>query len=681
MTSSASARFAGLDGLRAVAVLLVVIYHLFPAWLLQSGFIGVDVFFVISGFLITSLLLRERERNGRIALGPFWIRRARRLVPALVAVVTVCASAAWLIGGDVLVGLGLQVAGAATFSYNWLSLATGASYFTASQPEVFRNLWSLAVEEQFYLLWPLLLPLFLLLPGRWLRTAAALALGAGSAAWAVTLLATAEPTRTYYGTDSHAFGLLLGVALAFALQGATTRTAPPLAVRLMGPVLGTAALAALVALATMTPTTDAVTFPGALVAASVLAGVVIVVSVRPGSLFGRTLDIAPLRWIGERSYGIYLWHWPLVVLVTAAGSGTTADAGVPVAAGATAAVLTLVLSELSYRFVEQPVRVHGFRGAGRRVRARLASSPARRFGAVASIVAGAVLLGGTTAAVAAAPETTSSEAVVQAGQDALDRALADAAAGPEAPPAPAAPPAPTVPAAPDAAPPAAAAPSPTPCATPGPQLPAGDTAAPCRLADDRPAPPASAHVAGDRVTAIGDSVMLASAPGLLETFPGIHVDAEVSRSMWTAPEILTRLADQGQLREYVVVALGTNGPVDGATLEDVARIVGPARHLVLVNAFAPRDWIPGVNQEIAAFAASHRGVSIADWSAAIDDRTDLLASDRIHPGAAGGKVFADAVATAVQRVEDEQLQARYEAADLLWSIRHAIPVREGGRPQ
>lgn len=673
MTSSASARFAGLDGLRAIAVLLVVIYHLFPAWMLRSGFIGVDVFFVISGFLITSLLLRERERSGRIALGAFWIRRARRLLPALIVVVTMCASAAWLIGGDVLVGLGTQVAGAATFSYNWLSIAAGTSYFTATQPEVFRNLWSLAVEEQFYLLWPLLLPLFLLLPGRWLRTAAALALGAGSAAWAVALLATTEPTRTYYGTDTHAFGLLLGVALAFALQGATTRAAPPRAIRVLGPVLGTAAVAGLVALATMTPTTDAVTFPGALVAASLLTGVIIAVSVRPGSLFGRALDIAPLRWIGERSYGIYLWHWPLVVLVTAAGTGSTADAGVPVAAGAAAGVLTLALSELSYRFVEQPVRVHGFRGVGRRMRTGLASSPARRFRAVAAIAIGAVLLGGTTAAVAAAPETTSSEAAVQAGQDALDRALAEAAAD-AAPPAPdsVAPTPDATEPGPDAAPP---------CATPGPKLPAGDATRPCRPAVPRPEPPASAQVAGDRVTAIGDSVMLASAPGLLEAFPGIHVDAKVSRSMWTAPEILTRLADRGRLRDYVVVALGTNGPVDPATLDEVGRIVGPDRHLVLVNAYAPRDWIPGVNDEIAAFAASHRGVSIADWSAAIDDRTDLLAGDRIHPGTAGGRVFAEAVATAVQRVEDAQLQARYEAADLVWSIGQALPTRESVRRQ
>ena len=134
--------------------------------------------------------------------------------------VAVCATLAWIIGGDVLVGLRLQVAGAATFSYNWVAVAAGTTYFDASTPEVFRNLWSLAVEEQFYVVWPLLLPLLLLLPGRWLRAGVALLLAAASTLWAATLLGSgADLTRVYYGTDTHAFGLLLGVALAFGLQG------------------------------------------------------------------------------------------------------------------------------------------------------------------------------------------------------------------------------------------------------------------------------------------------------------------------------------------------------------------------------------------------------------------------------------------------------------------------------
>src|SRR5688572_28395480 len=149
MTSTApavrpAARFAGLDGLRAIAVILVVLYHLFPPAVLPGGFIGVDVFFVISGFLITSLLLREHDATGRIRLGSFWVRRARRLLPALAAVVAVCSTLAWLVGGDVLVRIGTQIAGVATFSYNWLSIAAGGGYFAAATPELFRNFWSLA---------------------------------------------------------------------------------------------------------------------------------------------------------------------------------------------------------------------------------------------------------------------------------------------------------------------------------------------------------------------------------------------------------------------------------------------------------------------------------------------------------------------------------------------------------
>src|SRR3546814_73481 len=122
-SSSRPARFAGLDGLRAIAVALVIAYHLFPDWVFAGGFVGVDVFFVISGFLITTLLLAERDRTGSVSLSGFWKRRARRLLPALAVVVTVCASLAWLIGGDVLARLGMQILGAATFSYNWRSEA------------------------------------------------------------------------------------------------------------------------------------------------------------------------------------------------------------------------------------------------------------------------------------------------------------------------------------------------------------------------------------------------------------------------------------------------------------------------------------------------------------------------------------------------------------------------------
>ncbi|MDQ7878308.1 acyltransferase family protein [Microbacterium sp. QXD-8] len=620
MTSTAptaappAARFAGLDGMRAIAVTLVVFYHLFPLHLLPGGFLGVDVFFVISGFLITSLLLRERTATGRIALGRFWQRRARRLLPALAVVVAVCSALAWVVGGDVLVDLDAQVLGAATFSYNWVSIAGGGGYFAAATPELFRNFWSLAVEEQFYLLWPLLFPLFLLLPRAWGRTATAFALAAGSAVWmGVVAGGGGDLTRAYFGTDTHAFGLLLGVGLAFLLAPLSrARWADSPAARRVTGGAGVVAIAALVAL-TALPLGGAVTaFPGALLAASLLSAVAIVAGVWPGSWFGRTLDVRALRWIGDRSYGIYLWHWPLLVLAVAAFAPGHTVAAAPVWIGVSVLAATAAASALSFRFLETPVRRLGFRRSARALAARLRGGPRARLRVLGVALAGAVVLAGTGAALAAAPDESSAEAAVRAGREALAEAMRDA------------PPAPIAPTPSDAA------------------------------------PAAPADVPGDQITAVGDSVMLASAGGLVERLPGVDVDAEVSRSMWAGPRIVDDLAAAGRLRPYVVVALGTNGPVDHGALEQLADSVGPQRGLVLVNAYAPRDWIPGVNAELAAFAEERRNVVVADWSGAIAPHEDMLADDRIHPDASGGRIFADTVAAAVDGLAEKR---RTEAAD------------------
>jgi len=628
-SASPPARFAGLDGLRAIAVILVVAYHLFPPAVLPGGFVGVDVFFVISGFLITSLLLRERAATGGVALGRFWQRRARRLLPALALVLAVCSTLAWLVGGDVLVRLDTQVLGAATFSSNWLSIAGGGGYFSAAAPELFRNFWSLAVEEQFYVLWPVVFPLFLLLPRAWRRAAAAFVLAGASAAWmAVVVARGGDLTRAYFGTDTHAFGLLLGVGLAFALRpmlaaartrgDAATRphgTRMPIAPR-AAEVAGVVAVVGVVVLASLPSAGSAAAFPWHLLAASVLSAVAITAAVWPGARFGRALDAAPLRWIGDRSYGIYLWHWPLLVLAMAVLRGSTTTAVVPVPIGIGVLAVTLAASALSYRFVETPVRRHGFRASLRALWRRLQGGPRARLRVLGAALAGVLVLAGTGAALAAAPDESSAEAAVEAGRRALERARVS----PEI--------------------------TPTPAATPAP--------------DD-------GSVLGDQITAVGDSVMLASAGGLMERLPGIDVDAEVSRPMRAGPGIIETLAADGRLRRYVVIALGTNGPVDHDALDRIAADLGPDRGLVLVNAYAPRDWIPGVNADLQAFAAARPGVVVADWAGAIASHEDLLAGDRIHPGAAGGRIFADTVAAAVDRLAAE----RRERAELLVQLQRA----------
>ena len=617
-----SSRFAGLDGLRALAVILVMVFHLFPP-AFAGGFIGVDVFFVISGFLITSLLLRERAATGRISLRGFWQRRARRLLPAVVVMIAVAATAAWLIGGDVLVGIGRQMLGALTFTYNWVSIGAGSSYFSADTPELFRNLWSLGIEEQFYLLWPLLFLLLMLVRARWVRIAAVVLAALASAAWMASIIGEhGDPTRAYFGTDSHAFGLLGGVALAFVWQGVAT--APPAwmlrpAVRVTVTATGALAIAALLALGQVPASTTTATFPGALAAASALSLVMIVAGIWPGAPFGRVLDAPPLRFIGERSYGLYLWHWPLVVLLTVWITGLSPDVHVPIWVGVLTLALTFAAAELSYRLIETPIRRLGFRGSFRRWGQRIVESAATRWATLGAAAVFVLLTVGAGAAIVSAPAQTSAQDVVQAGIDAL--AEAQPGAAPEGDPAPG----------------TDTAPTPT-----------------APMIDLAPiAPPRT--VPGEEITAIGDSVMLAAAPALMQHYPGIHIDAAVSRSMWAGPGILQALADSGQLRPFVVVALGTNGAIDPGPLAEVRRIAGPERQVILVNAFAPRSWIPGVNSDLEAFATQHPHTRIADWSASIGAQPELLAGDQIHPSSGGGEVYAQTVGAQLALAEADRV--------------------------
>ncbi len=609
-------RIAGLDGIRAIAVTLVILYHLTPGTTV-GGYLGVDLFFVVSGFLITTLLLRERSTTGRINLRAFWTRRARRLLPALAVLVLACCTAAWAIGGDVLVGLGLQVLGAATFSSNWLLLAAGSSYFGDSLPELFRNLWSLAVEEQFYLLWPLLLVLVLLRIPRWARIAGVAALATASALAMAALWTPADATRVYYGTDTHAFGLAIGAVLAMLASSWPTRALewPRRARRLLG-VAGPVALLALLGLAVLMPGDAAVVFRGGLVIVAVLTAIVIATLVVPGAPLARLLELGAFRWVGRRSYGLYLWHWPVFVLVVSALPGWRRDGLPGWALGGIALAITVLAAALSYRFVEQPLRRLGFRAVARRIRDGWRATAPR---VVATSAAAVLLLAtgtGTVVALSSDPGIGQTQAQVEAGRHAIHDA-------PAPPPVPSGPPVPG---------------SPSPIPSPAP-------------------------AAGDQVTAIGDSVMLAAAPQLEAALPGVAIDAIVSRHLGSAPEVVQAELNAGTLRRIIVVGLATNGPIDRSTLEQVRAIIGPHRELVVVNVQAPRGWTDGNNAILSSFAQSYRNVELANWHDAAQPILGDLNRDQVHFGPTGARVFTDSIEGALQRLA-ELPPLRDERADL-----------------
>ena len=584
----------GLDGLRAIAVTTVILFHLTPG-VLPGGYLGVDIFFVISGFLITTLLLRERALRGRISFRGFWARRARRLLPALALVVLVSCTTAFFLGGDVLVSIGRQVLGAATFSYNWLAIAGQSSYFDSTTPELFRNLWSLAVEEQFYLLWPFVIVVLVLLRHRGWRAAfiALLALGSIAAMVALTLTG-ADPTRVYYGTDSHSFGLAIGAFLAvLALDWSPRRLEWRRSTARVLPLVGLVAVAGLLTLAWFLAEDSELVFRGGLVLVAILTAFAIAGAVVPGSFLGRMLDLGPLRVIGERSYGLYLWHWPVFVLISAAWPELD-----PWLIGGAAIAVTVVMASLSYQFIEQPIRRRGFRSAARSWGHAWRAGPMRLATVSIASLAVLALVAASSLAIATAPAAGVAQVAVEAGQAAIDRQ-------------------------------------------------------PRTQAEQRkPGEPAPLP-GGDQIYAIGDSVMLAAADEVLSTFPGITIDAVQSRRMKDAPAIVQSLVDAGSLRPILVLGLGTNGPVDQASIDEVMAIAGSETEVVLVNAQAPRGWIPGVNELLASYAQSHRNVELANWYEAIQPRLDVLSRDKIHAGGPiGGQIYADAVRDAIQRLAE-----------------------------
>jgi peptidoglycan/LPS O-acetylase OafA/YrhL len=620
--------YAGLDGLRALAVGAVLVYHLFPG-LLPGGFVGVDVFFVISGFLITSLLMRERQTSGRIDLKRFWVRRARRLMPAIAVLVVVCSTAALAVGGDVLVGLGRQVLGAATFSANWLSIAADSSYFTRDAPELFKHLWSLAVEEQFYLVWPLVILALALVRVWWARLAIVSCVAVASAvAMFVLYTPGGDPTRVYFGSDTHSFGLAAGAALAIVvtrlrpLDLDAGETALQLFARRWLPTLGLLSLAGLAWAAWAIHDDATFTYRGGLVLVSALTALVIFAAVIPGARFGRMLDMRPLRHLGVRSYGLYLWHWPVFVLVCALVPDEH-DPIVSIVVGVGSLAVAIAATLLSYRWVESPVRRHGMGGVLRQARRRMrASAPARAVG-IATVSIAALLVAGTIAAIAVAPATTGAQAFIDQGKASLRQPVP------------------------------------------------GHVDKPAGGAGLRIPPDPHPVAAGPDVSAFGDSVMLASAPALQEKLPGIAIDAIVSRQMSKAPELIEAAKGAGALRKVVLVGLGTNGSISEDTLDRLLSATGPGRQLVLVTVQAPRSWTDEVNSTLRAFAAEHpTRVTLSDWQAAIAPRLDLLASDQIHPGLSGGRIYAEALHQALLTVAAHS------------SVRVANPWDQAGpRPQ
>lgn len=662
-----------LDGLRALAVLAVIAYHTgLPGC--DGGLMGVTVFFVISGYIITKILLVEFARTGRISFKDFYIRRVKRLIPLIVLVIAATGALCTLFNHVLLTKMRPEVIPSLLFVNNWWQILNDASYFeNIGLPSPLTHFWSLAIEEQFYLVLPF--TLFCVLRfSRKLRQRRNLSLMllilAALSAIEMTLLydPTQDPTRVYYGTDTRAFSLLMGAVIAVLTTGSAAKI--PKAVREACAIIGL--IGVLACLAFMSGEAS-FTYQGGMVICSALTALLIFGTIaKEGGLIASILSWKPFIWIGKRSYGLYLWHYPLVLLFTPMNGAF----GMDWLYMACAIACTFICATLSYKYVENPIRY----GIAKAKEAQVEQAPSEQ---------------ATPAAADGLPivEGLISPAMAEAASFRPERAL------PEGP-------TPEEPSAVKRAwtklreliplkaiPAAVAAILIVVCL--GGLIFVKDTSALSHdgaaiiIRDSLAGEPLTGEVklaSGDEeiqiiglpeeeeeeaeekpvydVLMIGDSVALRAVPDFEERFPFGHIDAERNRQLSQGITAYQQYEDDGQVGDIVIFALGTNGPLTEEELHEAIEAVGPDKQIYFVTNRSDNAELNAENNRMLnVVREQYDNVRLIDWNALTEMHGDYFDGDGTHLTPEGAEVYIQFIADVLQYPTADEQRAQHEEVE------------------
>ncbi|KAA5808393.1 acyltransferase family protein [Thermoanaerobacterium thermosaccharolyticum] len=624
---------AGLDGLRAIAVLAVIGYHLNLSFM-QGGFLGVSIFFVLSGYLITNIISTEWERSGKVDLKNFWLRRMRRLFPALFIMVVLVVCYVTLFDPGRLTSIKGDAITSILYINNWWLIFHKVSYFAKfGPPSTFGNLWSLAVEGQFYLIWPLVLIISFkyLKKKRYIVFLTLLLAIASALAMGMMYEPGMDPSRVYYGTDTRAFGLLLGSALALILPSNKLSNNISRNKRLILDAIGFLSILLIFIMFVYVNQYDTFVYRGGMFLLSIVAAVTIAVSAHQESLLGKALGCFPLRWLGARSYGVYLWYFPVLILTTPAVD----TKGINPIRAILQIFLIILISALSWRYIEDPIR----HGALKRIMHDIKTLklkngkivlPIKTFMLVivSTVIIGIFVVGmsGIMPANASVSLNSSgggngtnvsssyvgnsdvtSDGIVQDDSYNIPDNRRDIKYYPYK----------------------------------------GGKADSSVESNDSGQTDVKIQD-GKGITIIGDSILIDTKPYLEEMLPGITIDGKVGRQMYQAKDVVKSLKAKGKISDTLIVELGTNGPFTEDQLLSLLKAAEPVKHIILVNVRVPRPWESVVNKTLNKVSSEYPHTTLIDWYKASYGHDSFFSPDAVHLEPSGAKYFASLIAKTIE---------------------------------
>ncbi|MDW4582218.1 acyltransferase family protein [Staphylococcus saprophyticus] len=580
----------GLDGLRAIAVIGIIIYHLNKQWL-SGGFLGVDTFFVISGYLITSLLLFEYESTGVINLKQFWLRRIKRLIPAVLVLVVTVTLATLIFKPEQIISIKHDAFAAIFYVSNWWYIATDVNYFEQFAFMPLKHLWSLAIEEQFYIVFPIVL-IALLLKIKKYRNVTLIF-------WIISLISLLlmvwipqphmQHSRVYFGTDTRLQTMLLGVILAFIWPPFKLKQNPNPSLRFIIDSIGAIGILILLLLFIKVDDNSDWIYNGGFYLISGITLFVIISVVHPSGYFAKLIGNPFFVYIGKRSYSLYLWHFPVISFL----HSYYVEGQVPLYVYALDILLTIFFAEISYRFIETPFRKQGFKA--------LSINKYKKSTLIRTILLGVILL--PTIFIFAGTFDRLGKDQINNKSTSYNTAEIDKY-----------------------------------MVRP---IPVDDVNF---LGDSNFKKDKDNEVYTDlSPLLIGDSVMVDIGETFKTHVPNATIDGKVGRNLYEAiPLTDEKYKSYNYKSKQVILELGTNGDFSEAQLDELIGKYGKA-NVYLINTRVPRSYEGHVNQVMSDAAKKHHNVTLIDWYQRSKGHSEYFAPDGIHLEPSGVKALTDEI--------------------------------------